>query len=697
MKYVFVAALALVALPALSQPGPMAVASFDAAVLPERLSVQNAEAVLAPSSDGLGRCLEVRFSTARETGIRLTPSETAWDWGAYAGLALDLENPGDQPMDLYLLIESRPVTGRPLRARRSVRLGAHERRTLPFFFARLNAGPYWGMRGIPVYGPVSKTGLRTDVANVAPSAVTLVGVQARDAGAGAVLRLDNLRVFPAGSPLGRLVPHPFIDALGQYIHADWPGKVTDEAGLVAFRDQEDAELDAAPGVAGRDSYGGWADGPKLEATGWFRTERIVGKWWLVTPEGHLFFSIGMNCVRPSSDTFVEGRGDWFAWIPEPETLLSEFLGYRDGTHSMAEAIDGRGRTFDFYAANLKRKLGDQYRRAFGDLACRRLQSWGFNTIGNWSDGMLLLESPLPFTVTASSGRVRRIEGGGGYWSKLIDVFDPAFPAQTDASIARAVEPFRANPLVIGYFVDNEMSWWGIAKGVLNSPPEQPARLAFIQDLEKQYGGLAALNQAWEASTPDWDALRLPYPANARCKADVDAFEYRFARRYFDTVAAALRKHAPKQLYLGCRFTLLYQSNAVFRACAEVVDVFSINAYVRQIRPDLFADLGKPVIIGEFHFGALDRGMFHQGLQAAANQAERAQMYAHYVESVAANPAFVGCHWFQYVDQPATGRPLDGENYSVGWVSVTDVPYPELVAAGRAVHERLYRLRYGGTP
>jgi agarase len=104
------------------------------------------------------------------------------------------------------------------------------------------------------------------------------------------------------------------------------------------------------------------------------------------------------------------------------------------------------------------------------------------------------------------------------------------------------------------------------------------------------------------------------------------------------------------------------------------------------------DLGKPVIIGEFHFGALDGGMFHPGLVAAEDQRQRAAMYAEYVRAVAQNPAFVGCHWFQFVDEPLTGRAWDGENYNIGFLTVTDTPYPELVEAARAVHRRIYAIR-----
>ena len=65
-----------------------------------------------------------------------------------------------------------------------------------------------------------------------------------------------------------------------------------------------------------------------------------------------------------------------------------------------------------------------------------------------------------------------------------------------------------------------------------------------------------------------------------------------------------------------------------------------------------------------------------------------------VESVLKNPALVGCHWFQYVDEPLTGRAYDGENYNIGFLTVTDTPYPELVAAARAIHRQAYPERAG---
>ena len=100
---------------------------------------------------------------------------------------------------------------------------------------------------------------------------------------------------------------------------------------------------------------------------------------------------------------------------------------------------------------------------------------------------------------------------------------------------------------------------------------------------------------------------------------------------------------------------------------------------------------KPVIIGEFHFGALDRGMFHTGLRPTASQQARAEAYRDYVTGALENPASSARHWFQYGDQATTGRG-DGENYQIGLVDICDRPYPETIAAVREVGNSMYRLR-----
>ena len=53
---------------------------------------------------------------------------------------------------------------------------------------------------------------------------------------------------------------------------------------------------------------------------------------------------------------------------------------------------------------------------------------------------------------------------------------------------------------------------------------------------------------------------------------------------------------------------------------------------------------------------------------------------------------MGTHWFQWKDEPTTGRVYDEENYQIGFVDVADTPYPETIDASREIGRRLYEVR-----
>lgn len=78
-----------------------------------------------------------------------------------------------------------------------------------------------------------------------------------------------------------------------------------------------------------------------------------------------------------------------------------------------------------------------------------------------------------------------------------------------------------------------------------------------------------------------------------------------------------------------------------------------------------------------------------------NQEEQGVAYRYYVENAAAHPALIGIHWFQWIDQPSTGR-FDGENYNIGFVDVTDQPYTELIDAVKETFKRLLDIHSGKT-
>ena len=122
------------------------------------------------------------------------------------------------------------------------------------------------------------------------------------------------------------------------------------------------------------------------------------------------------------------------------------------------------------------------------------------------------------------------------------------------------------------------------------------------------------------------------------------------------------------------------------------DVVSYNIYTDSILDwRLPEKLDAPVLIGEFHFGAHDRGLFGSGLVNAGSQEGRAAALKAYVASALRNPQVVGVHWHQFSDQATSGR-FDGEYFQVGWTDICDRPYPETVKALREVGYPLYETR-----
>lgn len=124
---------------------------------------------------------------------------------------------------------------------------------------------------------------------------------------------------------------------------------------------------------------------------------------------------------------------------------------------------------------------------------------------------------------------------------------------------------------------------------------------------------------------------------------------------------------------------------------------SFNIYSDSVRDFKLPDgIDKPVIIGEWHFGATDRGLFHPTLCMCEDQNARAAAYYNYAKSALENPAIIGIHWHQFSDQAVTGR-FDGENFQVGLTDVCDNPYPETIAKVREVGRDMYKIRGGGNP
>jgi hypothetical protein len=477
--------------------------------------------------------------------------------------------------------------------------------------------------------------------------------------------LDN-PVLPRG---------PLLDELGQSTLHDWPGRTRDARELADRLSLQltDGHFRQWPGDWSR--WGGWT-AQRFDATGWFRTQHDGRRWWLVDPDGCAFWSTGCDCVNSMIDTNIRG-------------LRTALTGPPPGT----------GERADYLQHNLSRVLGDDWRDRWAGLALASLRDFGFNTIGNWSQ-TAIARGRFPYVTPIPEGRWRT----PCVFRDFPDVFDPRFE-QDARDFAQPLRDTADDPAMIGYFLMNEPTWGFAeqtpAEGMLLNTDDCHCRDAMATHLRQQYRDDAALALAWgEGVTFDrvargrWPALDL----GVQARADLAAFSTVMVRRLFDTLSQACRQVDPHHMNLGARYYKVPPDWAL--AGMTSFDCFSINGYGERINhagvASIAAAAGRPVMIGEFHFGALDAGLPASGIGHVPDQAARGAAYRMYIEDAAADPNCVGAHWFTLYDQSALGR-FDGENYNIGFMDVCHRPYAELVEAARLTHERLYAVAAGQAP
>ena len=339
----------------------------------------------------------------------------------------------------------------------------------------------------------------------------------------------------------------------------------------------------------------------------------------------------------------------------------------------------------------------------------RLRDWGFNAVGSDSDRELRhrgLRHTILLRMGAEPATAKRdpddyiLPHRGGPCSAFPNVFSSKFPEFCDAVAARMCAPNREDGDLVGYFIDNELAWWG--------PKEVKVRdgtglVDVIAALPATHSARAALD-AFAASCGKSGAGAL----DAREK---ETFLGRVAERYFAVTCAAIRKADPNHLVLGCRFAGMFGAHpVVWEAAGRHCDVVTVNQYptvdfkTRRITARHAADntwvdwldtleglqkrTGKPVMITEWSFPAKDSGLpcRHGAGQRLNWQGERARAVEIFIRSALDRPFVVGYDFFMWTDMPnSTGcEDYPGEDCNYGLVNAADEPYARVVETFRRV-------------
>ncbi len=467
---------------------------------------------------------------------------------------------------------------------------------------------------------------------------------------------------------------PMVDRFGQATFADWPGKVRDLAELRrSMVDEEERlrqwEVHARP----YDKFGGRTDlGWKMSATGYFYVAKRHDVWWLISPQGHPTFFTGLG-MAPALD--------WDATPVSGREFMFEALPPRDGLHERAWSQRwGDGRDYLApQAANLIAKFGQSWWEDSEQLAIRRMKAWGFAGMGKWTGIGEQTQMPV-----LNRDRVRKLD-------RHPDIFDTAARAELEADIARQIGDRAMDPWIVGFSLGNEFGEVVTRQEihhVMTLRADTPAKRALIDHaLATIYGNrVLDLAEAWQVKAMTSAELYATQPKLP--PGDTELLRQFFADRYFAFVYQVFKKLAPNHLYLG--HWLLpgwWENENDWLLMARHCDVIGFDAYEATIDEPIVARLialmDKPVLCGEFGFPAYYQGKRGYGRfkSASEDDADMGRKYARWIEAAATNRRCVGGVWFQYRDQPITGRgpmhgpvqAVHGENFAFGLVTVTDVP------------------------
>ncbi len=490
-----------------------------------------------------------------------------------------------------------------------------------------------------------------------------------------------------------------VDEFGQWKAKEWPGKIHSFEELQQKMHEQEGPAEYP--FPEWNKWGGDTSRKLKEGTGFFSTHKTEdGRWHLTDPDGYDYFSIGPCCTGVGD----MGRFDSFEevcdWIPENDPEYAEF--FRCGTSRRAAYMPETSfKMISFNGVNLKRVYGDNWKEKWEEISFHTLMKYGINSQGNFP-GLCVNNgrSKLPYVREIPDFPVTETL----IFRDFPDVLSPEY-WKNSYTYAQTLNEWKDDEWLIGYFLRNEPEFnfvenLAIANEVLRNPAPTYCRQGLISFLAERYeNNIGKLNAVWGTRFTDFEDLCAPindcikeYPGSEK---DIREFSVTLIREYIKVPALACREVDKNHLNLGLRWSKAY--NLDMMAGWEYFDVFSINCYDFDPTKDMDfvknAGVDLPILLGEYHCGALDRGLPATGLKGVTSQEQRGVMWRCFVERAASHPYCVAAHWFQYNDQFFLGR-FDGENYQIGLVDVCMQPHTETLEAALETSKVLYKVKNG---
>ncbi len=491
---------------------------------------------------------------------------------------------------------------------------------------------------------------------------------------------------------------PYVDKYGQSVYSNFAGKIQTDADLAAAAAAEQTALAGWGIPTGYDAWGGVLNaGWQAAVTGFFHVIQRNAIWWLISPAGNPCFYIGLDTgpLVTGNNTPTTSREWEFAAFPPQTAPYNSAWSSGDWGNTGISSV-----SFDTW--NMIRKYGsDNWQATANKLAVQRMQAWGFTGFGKWSSGggnlpNLPVLEPYGVTVLVSHA----------------DVFDPNIQAQFQASLQQQIGSSVSDPGILGWSFGNEYDEIvtpAEISTILAMAGTVPCKQALVnQALNAIYGNdIAAMAAAWGVTATVVADLYNATPTPPA--ADIETLREFYADKYYAFIYQTIKGIDPNHLFFGFWIVPGWWVNSTdWKLQAAHVDVIGYDYYSPTFEDSqlqsLASSTAKPMFLGEFSFPptySLLRGYEAYPLASAPDEATAGAQYTANIQAAAHNPWHVGVAWFEYRDEPVSGRGflgetdldlVEGEDYAFGMVDVADTPKYDLVNPVRLANLASAQLR-----
>jgi len=98
-----------------------------------------------------------------------------------------------------------------------------------------------------------------------------------------------------------------------------------------------------------------------------------------------------------------------------------------------------------------------------------------------------------------------------HWTGFPNVFNPAFEKYCEERAQAQCAPLKDDPWLFGWFLDNELEWYGkgggdagLANEAIKRPANHEGKKALVELLKKKYQKIQEFNAAWGTSFNNWE-------------------------------------------------------------------------------------------------------------------------------------------------------------------------------------------------